>query len=629
VCGIAGIVRESGLIEQDHAALGRMNSVLRHRGPDAGGSWTGGPIGLTHRRLSIIDLSPDSNQPLADNDQHVWISFNGEIYNFAELRRELQERGYAFRTQGDSEVIVNAYRAWGIDAISRLRGMFAFALWDQERQRLLLVRDRLGKKPLYYHASPGRLVFGSEIKAILEHPEVSREVNPSALDYFLTFAYVPSPVTMFAGISRVPPAHVLVCEKGERLLRRYWEPTGPDQNELPSEAEAADRVLELLRESVRLRLVGDVPIGAFLSGGLDSSLVVALMAEQTGKVQTYSVGFTEDEFDELPYAREVAQRFATDHHEIRLTADVAKVLPTLVWHYDQPFGDSSMIPTYYVARAASEHLKVILSGDGGDELFAGYRKYADLARLQSYDRLPGWFVRGVRGFLPDSWHGRTSGWGRLVDSANIRLMHSDERNYHSMAYFTRAEKRTLYGPVMQWALRRDRSRDLYFDVVRSLRAPLGLNRVLLTDARTYLPDDLLVKMDVASMACSLEVRAPMLDHRLFEYCASLPPSFKVGRLGTKHLLKRIGLRFLPPEIVRRPKQGFAIPVDQWLRGALAAFTREVLLEVPTGARNYFAQAEVGRLVETHRSGRRNVGSRLWLLINFYLWYRTFLERDLG
>jgi asparagine synthase (glutamine-hydrolysing) len=422
---------------------------------------------------------------------------------------------------------------------------------------------------------------------------------------------------------------VLVWERGECSLRQYWDPTRQDHATPPSEAEAEDRVLELIRESVRLRLVGDVPVGAFLSGGLDSSIVVALMAEQIGKVKTYSVGFTEDEFDELPHAREVARRFGTDHCEIRLTADVAKVLPTLVWHYDQPFGDSSMIPTYYVARAASEHVKVILSGDGGDELFAGYRKYAELVRLQHYDRLPDWLVGAARALLPGSWHGRTQGWGRLVDGLNIRLMHSDERNYHWMAYFTHAEKRSLYAPVMHWALGRDRSRDLYTDVVRSLDVPLGLNRALLTDALTYLPDDLLVKMDVASMACSLEVRAPLLDHRLFEYCASLPPAFKVGRYGTKHLLKKIGTRFLPAEIVRRPKQGFAIPVDQWLRGSLAGFARDVLLEVPTGARKYFDQEAVGRLVEAHRSGQRNVGSRLWLLINFYLWHRIFLERELG
>jgi asparagine synthase (glutamine-hydrolysing) len=609
-----------------------MNVVLRHRGPDAEGTWTDGKLGLTHRRLTIIDLSPEANQPLSSLDKRIWLSFNGEIYNFREVREELQGLGHSFRTRGDSEVIVNTYRQWGVDGIKRLRGMFAFALWDQEHERLLLVRDRLGKKPLHYCARPDSLLFASEIKAILEHPDVPRKVDPAALDQYLTLQYVPAPLTMFAGIRKVPPAHVLVCEKNTMSLLRYWEPTGPSIGAAVSEDEAATQVLDLLRESVRLRMISDVPIGAFLSGGLDSSMVVALMAERSaGQVRTYSVGFAEDEFDELPYARQVAERFSTDHHEIRLTADVAKVLPTLIWHYDEPFGDSSMVPMYYVSHAAGEHVKVILSGDGGDELFAGYWKYAELARLQGYDQLPQWLLRSARALLPDSWPGRTRAhpWGRLVDGVNIRFMCSEERNYHWSTYFTRADKRRLYGPDMCWALVRDFPRERYFEIVRSVCASSGLGRALLTDALTYLPDDLLVKVDVASMACSLEVRAPLLDHRLFEYCAGLPESLKLGRLGTKHLLKVIAARFLPPEIVFRTKHGFAIPVDQWLRGPLAALTQEILLKVPTGARQYFNQEEVRHLVEGHLSGRESSGARLWLLINFYLWYRIFLEQELG
>jgi asparagine synthase (glutamine-hydrolysing) len=435
---------------------------------------------------------------------------------------------------------------------------------------------------------------------------------------------------MFAGIRKLPAAHALVCEGGRVSLFRYWEPTAPSVPVVRSETEVAEEVLALLRESVRLRMISDVPVGAFLSGGLDSSLVVALMAEQTaGKVRTYSVGFTEDEFDELPYARQVAERFGTDHHEMRLTADVAKILPTLIWHYNEPFGDSSMVPTYYVARAASEHVKVVLSGDGGDELFAGYRKYAELARLQGYDHLPEWLLRPARAILPDSWLNRDRGWGQLVDALNIRLMRSEERNYHWSIFFTPAHKRRLYSPSMRWALGRDRPREHYFEVVRSVQAPAGLARVLLVDALTYLPDDLLVKMDVASMACSLEVRAPLLDHLLVEYCAGLPPTLKVGRHGTKHIMKTIATGFLPPEIVFRRKQGFAIPLGSWLRGPLAGLLREVLLEVPTGSRELFAQSEVQRLVEGHLSGRENHGTRLWLLLNFYLWHRIFLERELG
>jgi asparagine synthase (glutamine-hydrolysing) len=497
--------------------------VLRHRGPDAEGCWSDAHVALIHRRLSIIDLSAEANQPLTSLDQQVLISFNGEIYNFQEVRCELEKLGYAFQTRGDTEVVVNAYRHWGIDSIKRLRGMFAFALWDRQQERLLLVRDRLGKKPLYYHASSDGLLFGSEIKAILEHPAVTRDVDLDALDQYLTFQYVPSPLTMFAGIRKLPAAHALVCESGRVSLLRYWEPTVPSVPVVRSETEVAEEVLALLRESVRLRMISDVPVGAFLSGGLDSSLVVALMAEQTaGKVRTYSVGFAEDEFDELPYARQVAERFGTDHHEMRLTADVAKILPTLIWHYNEPFGDSSMVPTYYVARAASEHVKVVLSGDGGDELFAGYRKYAELARLQGYDHLPGWLLRPARAILPDSWLNRDRGWGQLVDALNIRLMRSEERNYHWSIFFTPAHKRRLYSPPMRWALGRDRPREHYFEVVRSVQAPAGLARVLLVDALTYLPDDLLVKMDVASMACSLEVRAP----------TARPPAGRVLRRAT-------------------------------------------------------------------------------------------------
>jgi asparagine synthase (glutamine-hydrolysing) len=628
MCGICGVVAFDPAARIEERLLRGMAGLLAHRGPDGEGVWAQGPVGLAHRRLAIIDLSEAAAQPMANEDETVWIVFNGEIYNFQGLRDDLMRRGHRFRSKSDTETILHLYEEEGDACLGRLRGMFAFALWDGRRRRLLLARDRVGKKPLFYWQRPGRaLAFASEPKAFLADPEFRAEPDPEAIWHFLGLQYVPSPWSAFRGVRKLPPAHYLVLE-GDRLeVRRYWE-----LRYTPKRAEpAADLLAELearLREAVRLRLISDVPLGAFLSGGVDSSGVVALMtAVGTGPVRTFSIGFPEAEYDELRYARMVAERFGTQHQELVVRPDALAVLPRLVWHYNEPFGDSSAIPSLYLAEMTRRSVTVALNGDGGDESFAGYHRYLALTLSWPFNLVPRSLGRGIQGLVGHLPVGRAKGF--LTRAARfLAAQDPDPRRRYSrwMLHFDHGHKLGLCTPDFRdQAGGADSAEWILAAYARADGANL-LDRTLSVDVQTYLPDDLLVKMDIATMAHSLEARSPFLDHEVMEFAAALPPRLKLrGRTG-KALLKDLLARLLPPELLHRPKMGFGVPLEHWFRGPLRDFLRDTLLSPRCLDRGYLVPAGVRTLVEEHVSGRRNWQSQLWDLLVLELWFRTFIDQ---
>ncbi|MFN7954695.1 MAG: asparagine synthase (glutamine-hydrolyzing) [bacterium] len=629
MCGIAGFVRPAGGRDTDDATatLGRMSATLRHRGPDDSGVWTDGTAGLAHQRLAIIDLSPAGHQPMASEDGRVHIVFNGEIYNFLELRRELEEQGFAFRSRSDTEVIVQGYRRWGADVFSRLRGMFAIAIWDTAERRLILARDRVGKKPLYYALHDGCLVFGSEIKAILAFPGIPRRPNLEAIHHYLTLQYVPSPWTAFEGIHKLPPAHTLVLEaRGEPKLAAYWSLPDPRSTRPRPRAELIAELVEQLREAVRLRLISDVPLGAFLSGGVDSSAVVAMMAQAgVGRVKTFSIGFREAEYDETRWARRVAERYGTEHEEMIVEPDAVDVVPKLVWHYGEPFADSSAVPTYYVSQMARRHVTVALNGDGGDESFLGYPRYE---RCWKRDRSgpPSVPLRRLAGALVHLVPPFTA---RIPVVRIVRRVLKTwtatpvELYAPSIVYFRDEDKLTSYGDSLRPLL--DRSTlallDPYFAAAPSLTGGASW-----ADLHTYLPDDLLVKVDVASMAHSLEARSPLLDHALMEWAATIPVADKLAG-GLKSLLKEAMEPHLPHDLLHRPKMGFGVPIDHWFRRELEPMARDVLLDATARRRGLFRPRWVEATIDQHVSGRYSHHIRLWAMLMLELWFRMWIDSN--
>ncbi|MFP4056918.1 MAG: asparagine synthase (glutamine-hydrolyzing) [Candidatus Brocadiia bacterium] len=646
MCGICGIYHRDGSHEVSRGALRQMIARLRHRGPDdagtflrsdsAPGSESAPPatdnVGLGMARLSIIDVL-GGHQPMANEDGSVWVVFNGEIYNFRQLRDELVGRGHAFRTRADTEVIVHLYEEHGERAVERLRGMFAFALWDERRERLVLARDRLGQKPLVYHDRGSRLVFASELQALLAAPDVPRELCPQALDQYLTYQYVPAPLTIYEGIRKLPPAHFLVVSAQGTRLERYWDlPASVDEEAEP--AAAAQALREKLAEAVRLRLVSDVPLGAFLSGGIDSSIVVGLMAEASAEpVSTFAIGFGERKYDELGYARTAAEHFGTRHREFMVEPDAVRLLPRLVRHYGEPFADASAIPTYYLAEHTRRHVTVALSGDGGDEGFGGYQRYVAMRLGAFYDGLPGSvrsLIERTAGRLgpriPASVEPKTLGrrLKRFVQGLASPLA---ERYVRWIAYFQPEHKQALYSDELAEPLGDCDAASLLearFQEVAHLDAPAATARV---DAATYLPDDILAKVDIASMAHSLEVRCPFLDHGVISLGLSLPTRVKMGALGTstKKLLRQAFADLLPEPIRRRGKMGFGVPIGAWFRGPLAPYLRDVVLCEQALERGYFRPQALRRLVEEHARGQADHADRLWALLNFELWHREFLD----
>jgi len=598
-----------------------MCAVIRHRGPDDTGIWIGDGVGLGMTRLSIIDLST-GQQPIHNEDRTVWIVFNGEIYNFREEREILQQRGHHFYTTSDTEVIVHLYEEYGEDCVQRLRGMFAFAIWDQRRSQLLLARDRLGIKPLYYYSDGLRLLFGSELKTILQCRDVPRDVYPPALVNYTFYGYVPDPETIFRGIQKLPPGHLLVCRNGAVKVQPYWNLTFQvDGNEQPEEF-YIQRTLEILSDAVKSHLVSDVPLGAFLSGGVDSSIVVALMARHVAEpVKTFSIGFTNQAYDELPYARLVAQRYGTDHHEEIVNPDAESIVLDLVRQFDEPFADSSAIPTYYVSRMARRHVTVALSGDGGDEVFAGYTHYR-LSPVTKYSRripesLRTALLRPLSKCLP-AW---------LPGAQTLRYISCSEIDRISMKYSRGLSPyhASIFSPELVHTVASTDPSVVLLPWLRDVQDKDRLTQLQYLDSKTYLCGDILTKLDRASMMVSLEARVPFLDHQLVEFAASVPPHLKMKGNATKHLLKRVAERLLPHEVIHRPKQGFAVPIESWVRREWSEMSHELVLGGRALARRNFNPRFLNRIMTEHRCGRRDHSATIWALMVLELWFREMID----
>jgi asparagine synthase (glutamine-hydrolysing) len=604
-----------------------MCAAIRHRGPDEDGFYINGPVGLAMRRLSIIDLK-GGQQPIHNQDRTAWIVFNGEIYNYLELRQKLERLGHIFYTNSDTEAIVHAYDRYGADCPKHLRGMFAFAIWDERTQELFLARDRVGKKPLLYAQLNGQLVFGSEFSALLLHPEISRDIQPEALDYYLSFMCVPAPLTAYKEIKKLEPGHSLRWRKGEIKTERYWEPDFSHKLKI-SEEEAGERAIEILREAVRVRLMSEVPLGAFLSGGIDSSAVVALMSEESSeRIKTFSIGFDEQDFSELHHARRVAEHVGAEHHEFIVRPDAMEVLPILVEHYGEPYADSSAVPTYYVARETRKHVTVALNGDGGDETFAGYERYIAMGLAEKYRKLPAFLresvIKEAVGIMPTSetTRSRVRDAKRFLQGASLPKV---DRYLSWVSVFDTEAKRSLYSESFQQEIGTTQASSLLEPWFAHANGSGIVDASLLTDTMTYLPNDLLVKVDIATMAVSLEARSPFLDHHVIEFAASLPEKLKLRGLTSKYLLKRVLRKLLPSENLDRRKMGFGVPIGHWFRGKMQPFLRETLFSQKALSRGLFKADAVKQLVESHTCGERDYAHQLWTLLMLELWFQRFID----
>lgn len=611
----------------DPGLLERMNEAIRHRGPDDDGYYFSDGVGLAMRRLSIIDLKT-GHQPIHNKDNTAWIVFNGEIYNYRELREQLEKLGHKFYTDSDTEAIVHAYDQYGTDCPKYLRGMFAFAIWDERAKSLFLARDRVGKKPLLYAELNGELVFGSEFNALLQHPGISRDVDFEAIHHYLSFICVPAPLTAYRAIRKLEPGHWLWWRNGEIKIERYWQLDFSQKLNI-GEEEAGERVVELLREAVRIRLMSEVPLGAFLSGGIDSSAVVALMAqESSGQVKTFSIGFDEQDFSELHHARRVAEHVGADHHEFIVRPDAMEILPTLVEHYGEPFADSSSIPSYYVSRETRAYVTVALNGDGGDECFAGYQRYAAMNLAQRYAALPGALRNGlianVVNALP-GFNARPNPLRKAKRFVAAASMPTVERYLRWVSAFDEEAKQNLYSESFRHETANFRTASILEPWFAKANGAGIVDASLLTDTMTYLPNDLLVKMDIASMAVSLEARSPFLDHHLMEFAASLPENLKLRRLTTKYLLKRVLRKLVPAQNLNRSKMGFGVPIGHWFRGAMQPFLRETLLSDKALARGLFKPEMVLRIIDQHVAAKSDHSHRLWSLLMLELWFQRFID----
>ncbi len=625
MCGITGL---AGSLRTDRQTLLRMNDALHHRGPDGEGFYWDDHVGLGMRRLAIIDVE-GGNQPIFNEDGTVCVVFNGEIYNFQDLRQALEQRGHRFATSSDTEAVVHAYEEYGPGCVEHLWGMFALAVWDQREQRMLLARDRLGKKPLvYYQAPDGGLAFASELHALLQHPAVPQRVDPRAIDDYLTYLYVPAPTTAYRDIRKLPPAHRLVWQAGRITVERYWHVRFGEKRSI-SEDEALEQFGELLRDAVRRRLIADVPLGAFLSGGMDSSSVVAEMAElSSAPVKTFSIGFGERDYDELAYARQVAERFGTEHHEFVVEPRALDILPTLVEHYGEPYADSSAVPSYYVSQMTRRHVTVALNGDGGDELLAGYERHWAARIAARYDTIPRFvrhgLIRPLIPLVPEPRQRRAflRRAKRFMAAAHLPVL---DRYLHWVGCYTPAQKLGLYADDFVHELRGNDPGHWLSEALAPEPHLDPVDAVQRADTLMYLPQDCLVKMDIASMANSLEARSPFLDHRLVEFCASLPSSYKLRGRTSKVLLRRLMRDRLPPAILTRPKMGFGVPVGQWLRGELRPLLEETLLSTRFNDRGYFRPPAVRALVDEHLSQRADRTAHIWALLMLELWFRRFID----
>lgn len=628
MCGICGFFQSSKIADLE--ILKVMNDQIVHRGPDDDGYYFNGKVGLAARRLSIIDLVT-GHQPLATYSGRVWITYNGEVYNFKELKKDLVEKGYKFNTETDTEVIATLYEEYGYDFVKKLRGMFAVGIYDLKRDILILARDHIGIKPLHYHFNrkTKTLLFGSEIKSMLKYPGFEKELNPEALDYFMTLEYIPAPLSMYKGIEKLKPGHMMVFDGEKTEISRYWKPRKIDMPD--SFEEQKELYHQILDESVKIRMISDVPLGSFLSGGVDSSTIVSVMARESEiPVKTFSIGFEEKSYSELKYSKMVSEKFGTDHYVKTLKPDINELVHYISGIMDEPLGDFSNFPTYLVSKAAKEKVTVALSGDGGDEIFGGYEHYLAQKMAGVMDRGPMRALQkpfaGLTGALPPM--NRKKGFINRLNRFGEGFRHSaDDRHFRWMIFLSAAQKRELYSGSF--------NNEMYYKPLNS-RSPFdevfvesseyeGLNKDMYLDLKTYMVDNILVKVDRMSMAASLEARVPLLDYNMVEFAFSLSPDQKIKGKETKYFMKKCMEGILPNEVIYRPKEGFSIPIKNWLKSDLKELMLETLSEKNVKADGYFNSAYVNTLMEEHLNNRANHSHRLWTLMLFHMWKKNYLD----
>lgn len=625
MCGIAGFVsKEITSFAETEARLDAMCKIITHRGPDEQGMTVQGRAALGMRRLSIIDLK-GGQQPIFNEDDSMFIVFNGEIYNFQELREDLIKRGHRFKTNSDTETILHAYEEFGENCVEHLRGMFAFAIWNKKDESLFISRDRVGKKPLYYSLTKdGNFVFGSELKVLLEHGEISREIDYSALDAYLTFGYVPEEFCIFKDVKKLLPAHSLTFKNGKIETKKYWDFNYIKPIEIKSEAEYIEELRAQLTEAVKIRLISEVPLGAFLSGGVDSSTIVAIMAQLSEKpVKTFSIGFNEDSFNELKFARIAAKHFNTEHHEFIVTPDLVEIVDELVWHFDEPFADPSALPTFMVAKMARDFVTVVLSGDGGDELFAGYTRYVIDKKRSGFSNLPSFVRKGVQAVSEQLPHG-AKGKNYLYNAS----LDAIDRYIDSVSHFTKLKRKSLYAkeflPNMNGGF--GAAENIFQSFANKIDTGNPIDNLLYLDSKTYLPSDILVKVDRMTMATSLEARGPLLDHKLIEFVVGMPTDLKMKGLETKYIFKKAMEGIVPNEILYREKQGFGVPINEWINLQLKDRIHSTLTDSKTIERGYFDKKYIQTLLDEHHKGRRDNSYQLWVLLNLELWHRQFVDK---
>lgn len=628
MCGITGFISrdKKAPVDQRTALLDRMCASITYRGPDEQGMLVRERAALGMRRLSIIDIKT-GQQPIFSDDGNLAIVYNGEIYNFRELREELIALGHTFKTNSDTEVIVNAYEEFGSDCLKKLRGMFAFAIWNFREEMLFVARDRVGKKPLFYCVTEnGNFVFGSELKTLLVHGELRREIDIDALDAYLTFGYVPEENCILKNVSKLLPGHYLIFKAGQIKTEKYWDFDYTEPQNVKTEGEYVEILREKIREAVNIRLISEVPLGAFLSGGVDSSTIVAMMSQSSDSpVKTFSIGFKEDSFDELKYARIAAKQFGTDHHEFIVTPDLFDLVDELVWHFDEPFSDPSSLPTYMLSKMAREHVTVVLSGDGGDELFAGYSRYVINEKRSGFSNLPKvireGLLRPISERLPHQARGKNYLYNVSLDSTG--------RYIDSISCFNGPRKSYLYSAEFSEKLNGSfgKSESGFKAFANSVSTGSDIDKLLYLDSKTYLPGDILTKVDRMTMANSLEARVPLLDHELIEFVVSIPSHMKMNGLETKHILKKAMKGIVPNEILYREKQGFGVPIGEWINIQLRDRIIGDLSDKRTLERGFFNVDYIGTLLKEHSNGRRDHSHALWVLWMFELWQRKYIDNQ--
>jgi len=628
MCGICGIIDTGKRNIINKQLLVNMCSAIKHRGPDDEGIYIKADVGLGHRRLKIIDLSEAGRQPMSNEDGRLWVVFNGEIYNYLELRRELEKKGHVFKSNTDTETVLHLYEEYQEDCVQYLHGMFAFAIWDENKQELLLARDRIGKKPLLYSYSDGIFCFASEFSALLKSGLINKKINYNAIDSYLAFGYIPAPQSIYQGVFKLMPANILRFKEGKVSTFQYWNLDYQKKINI-SEADAREEVLSKLKEAISLRLSSDVPLGAFLSGGIDSSTIVALMSQLRGsKIKTFSIGFDEEEYSELKYARNIAKKFDTEHYEFIVKPKALDVLPLLVERYGEPYADSSCVPTYYVAQATKRYVTVALSGDGGDELFAGYERYQGMVAAQLYQRMPGFFKAATRGFahlIPDSIDpkNRMRNIKRFLNAANLG---SAERYLRWLGIFeNKFKNEALYSVNFKNAIEKTNSLNYLCDYFNKFKDLNIVDKTAAVDINTTLLNDYLVKVDIASMANSLEVRSPFLDHKFMEFVFSLPVQYRMKGMIKKYILKKAIRNLIPKENVYRRKMGFGVPVGKWFRGELKDFLKHTLLSEISLKRGYFNPEHIRTMIDYHITGKADYSFKLWALLMLELWHQKFID----